>query len=173
MEDRVTAAYKWEIKPNIIIHGIIEHAGENRSKLFELVNAFFKESMCIEETIEFSDAYRLGTGKARPVLVKLKYVSDKAVVYENVTNLKEKRNAKKKLYFVHDDLLEEEAETKKMYQEYIKENLSQDDENKLTIKMSKGRIVVNNNVLKQKVSPPSNGDTLRLSVYELEAIQAF
>ena len=42
-EKHITAAYQGEIRPNLIVHGILEVTDETRSKLLEKVQTFFKE----------------------------------------------------------------------------------------------------------------------------------
>ena len=73
LENRLTAAYAREIKPNLKISGIEEKRNETRVELFELLTKFFKETMQIESTIEINDAYCVGQGVARSIMVKLRY----------------------------------------------------------------------------------------------------
>ena len=64
----------------------------------------------------------------------------------------------------------QQSETHQHYRELVCENTEKDT--KLTIKMRKGGIMVNNEVLKPAISPPSNADVLNLSQEELEAVKA-
>ena len=68
-------------------------------------------------------------------------------------------------------MTDEEAETRQMYKDLVMENKGKSDDDKLQIRMHKGRIMVNNSMLRQKVTPPTNSDTLRLTELELESIQ--
>ena len=172
LDSRVTAAFQRELKQNIIILGILEKIDETRKELIGALNTFFTETMEIEETIEIQDAFRMGGGNARPITVKLKHPSDKAVIFGNASKLQGKQNSKKKLYFVHNDMTDEQSEIRKMYQELVKENKSREEEDKLKIKMQRGRIVVNNEVIKHHVQPPTKADILRLSDEQLERICA-
>ena len=172
LENRVTAAFQREIKPNLIIHGVIEDKEEDRESLFEKVNVFFKTQMEIESKIEIRDAYRLGQGVARPILIKLCYSNDKAIIFENASKLKGKENVKKKLYFIHDDMSDEQTETRQFYRELNQENALREENDKLQIKMRKGRITVNNEVIKQRVEPPHKADILRMSEDEMEEIRS-
>ena len=173
LEDRLTAAYKREIRPNLIVHGILEGRNKARDELFKAVTEFFTSTLEIEEGIQFNDAYRLGDGNARPVLIKLKYVSDKRVIFSNASKLQGKMNVKHKLYFLQDNMTEEDSEKKQIYRWLLKENKTHDQEEKFTsIRMNKGKIFVNNNMIKPMVRPPTSADTLTLSNTELENIQA-
>ena len=172
LEHRVTSSYMREIKPNLIVHGILEDKEEDRSTLVEKTKSFFKEKMEITETIEICDAFRMGQGSNRPILIKLAYPNDKAIIFANAKNLKGKENAKKRLFFVHDDLTDEQSEVRMTYRELNIENKETDEEEKLTVKMRKGRIVVNNEEVKQKLHPPKKMDILRMNESELEEARA-
>ena len=173
LENRLTAAYAREIKPNLKISGIEEKRNETRVELFELLTKFFKETMQIESTIEINDAYCVGQGVARSIMVKLRYVSDKAVVFGNAKILKGKQNEKKQGYFVQDDQTDEQKEHCSFYRDLVNKNKERDDENKLTIKMQKGKIMVNNNVVKEAFIPPDVTDILRLNNEEAETACAY
>ena len=175
LESRATMAYQREIKPNMIIHGIIEPKEEKREELMKAIASFFKDVMLIEGEIELSDVFRMGQGNARPVLIKLAHPSDKATIFTNAPNLQEKLNAKKKMYFIHDDMSDEQAETRRFYRELQKENKENKDQDgklSLKIKMQRGQIMVNNETVKAKVFTPSKADILRLNEQELEVIRA-
>ena len=114
MEKRATAAYHRELRPNLIVHGITEKKDETRDELFESLKQFFVNKMEVEEEIAINDCYRMGQGKTRPVLLKLKYPNDKAIIFENASKLKDKMNEKGKYFFVHDDVSEEQSEVRKI-----------------------------------------------------------
>ena len=139
LESKVTAAYEREIKPNMIIHGILEIAEEDRDKLLTLVKDFFKDTMEIQQTIEVTDVYCLGEGKEQSIMIKLKFLADKSLFYEHVSTLKGKENAKKKLYFIQDDLSDTQQEEKNQYRKLVKENKEHDEEDQLEVKIKKAR----------------------------------
>ena len=172
LESRVTAAYKRELKPNIIIHGIPETKDESKEEALEKVDSFFKTVMEIPESIEVNDIFRIGQGKTRPLLAKLKYPNEKMNIFSNAKNLKDKQNVNKGSYFVHDDMTEEQSETRQFYRDLIKENIDLPGENQLKIKMQKGQIMVNNSSIKGKVSVPNKAEILRMDEDEVEKIRA-
>ena len=49
---------KREIKPNLIVSGILEEQSETRAMLMEKIQTFFKNIMLINSEIEINDAYR-------------------------------------------------------------------------------------------------------------------
>ena len=172
LESRVSASYKRELKPNIIIHGITEKKEETQENIIDAVAKFFKEQMEITQDIEIVDAFRIGQGSFRPLLLKLKHPNDKSIIFTNASNLKEKQNEKKNHYFVHDDMTEEQSETRQFYRDLVKENKDQPSDQQLKIKMQKGQIQVNNNIVKPKVLPPTKAEIIRLDPDELEKIRA-
>ena len=152
LENKVSATYQREIKANLRISGLLENRNETRKELFEKISELFKETMEIEESIEIVDVCRVGTGNDRVVIVKLKYPNDKITILSHASNLKGKQNNKKQSWFIQEELTNDQAETRQRYKELIKEK--QDAEQKLNIKMRKGSIMVNNETVKPKVSPP-------------------
>ena len=110
------------------MYGLDEEKSESKEKLYEVVNGFFANKMGIEGTIKFVDAYRMGKGDIRPVMIKLKHVDDKMKIFSNVSNLKGKTNTRKKLYFIQDDMTEEDAETRKQFQALLCENKERDED---------------------------------------------
>ena len=171
LERRVTSAYKREIKNNMIIHGIVlDENDPSREQLVTQAKSFFMEQMEIENTIEISDARLIGLGNNKPLLITLVNIEDKGIIFSNVSNLKGKKNVRKKLYFIQDDMTDEDAEGRKVYLTLLKENKQR--ETPLDIKMNHGKIIVNNTVIKPRIIPPTAKDTLQLSSQELEQIQA-
>ena len=130
LEERLMAAYKREIHANLIVHGLIEGRNESCEDLFKAVSDFFINVLELEEGIEINDAYRLGDGNVRPTLIKLKYASDKRIIFSNASKLQGKTNAKHKLYFLQDDMTEEDSEKKQFYRWLLRENKSRDDNDK-------------------------------------------
>ena len=173
LEGKLTAVYMREIRPNLKIFGLVESKNESRENLKQAIDSFFKKTMSIEQEIEISDWYRAGQGVMRPVFIKLRHPSDKALIFSNASNLKGKQNSKKKEYFIQDEQTEEQREVRAWYRELnIENNAIEEDDKKLKIKMSRGDIVVNNSKVVQRVVPPSAPEILRLSEQEEENVRA-
>ena len=60
LERKVESARLWEIRPNLIIHGLLEGRVEMYTDLIQKVKDFLKERMKIEVNIEILDAFRMG-----------------------------------------------------------------------------------------------------------------
>ena len=110
VEQRVTAAYQREIKQNLVVHRITEGQNETRQNIMEALKNFFANIMSLEQEVKVVDAYRMGQGRIRPIMVKLHSPSDKVKIFSKAVNLAGKVNSKGKPYFVHEDLADEQAE---------------------------------------------------------------
>ena len=179
MKKVIRSLQQKEIKNNLIIGGIIESSDEDCK---QMVADFFKNELCITQTIVITDAYRQGAKKddkpdfTRNIVVRLRNVADKKIIFEHTSNLAGKKNVKKKLFIVKDHLLEDDRETRDYYRDLVKENnhrFSKDDPEKLKIKMKKNKILIGNSPLSFPVSPPQNGDVLKLNDSEKETVRQF
>ena len=119
---QVDSLQRFTRKANIIISGILEVGEEDVDRCKELVKDFLKEEMLIENEVEIKQAYRFGSGNPRALMVVLSNPDDKSVIFSHVSNLKGKTNARRKLYFVSEDVAELEKENKRYYQQLLKEN---------------------------------------------------
>ena len=172
LEKKITAAYEREIRANLITNGLDEDKEESYEKLSESLKSFFKDNLELEQEIMVNDAIRMGRGATRAVLVKLKRPNDKVLIFENASKLKGKENSKGKKYYIQDDTSDQQEETRRCYRELVQENLMKDETNRLKIKMSKGKIMVNSEILKPKVQPPMYAEILRKTEQELEVLKA-
>ena len=129
--------------------------------------------MEIKEEISITEIRRVGSGRSRPILVKLENVQDKSIIFKNASKLKGKRNARKKLYFVQDDMADFQAESRQQYKDLRKENEEKDNEDRDTIKYSRGDIMINGQKKCAIVSAPTAATVLRLTQKELEYTKAF
>ena len=138
----------------------------------EVIKAFSEEKMEIEQEIVIQDAFHLGDGKNRSIMIKLKHLADKAVIFTNASKLNGKVNKRNKAYFIQDDRSDVQAEQRKVYRELQRENKELDKEKQLKIKMARGKILVNNEVVKQKIKSPTYAEILQMDEKELEKICA-
>ena len=88
--------------PNLCIGGLLQVQGQDRKTL---VSNFFKHVLKIEQDISIDEAFRVGKGKTRTMIVKLTKPNDKAIIFKQVKNLKDVLNANNKPpYSVSDQL---------------------------------------------------------------------
>ena len=104
------------------------------------------------------------------IKVVLENPDDKQLIFEKISNLKGKKNARKRPYFVNDDQTEKDNKIRSYYCDLMKQNADQDEDNKMQIKLHKGRILVNNKLLVPQTSEVSARDILTLTHEELEAL---
>ena len=173
MSKEIDALKKQNKKYNIRIDGIIEDPEKEKSLAERkgIVQVFFKEQMEIDQDIPIRDVYRIGKSENRSMFVTLESSEDKAFIFSNVAKLKKKVNARKKLYFVSSDMLEEEKEKRQYFKDLQKENALLEKEEKLDISMRKGRLYANNSIVKQKLVVPSAADILTLSQDEISELK--
>ena len=157
-------------KPNLFISGILEGDEQSKEDRVGKVSGFFHETMEIDQEIQVENALRIGKGNPRTLLVTLKNPGDKALIFQNASNLKGKKNARRRLYFINNDTTNQEKESRKYMQHLIKENEERDENEKLHIKLVKGKLVVNNEVIKQQVRLPEAHEVLQLEDEELAEI---
>ena len=158
-------------RPNIFIDGILENENEKTPKeRIQIINDFLKEQMEIEDEISIKQAYRIGVKVPKTFKVVLNNPDDKPLIFEHVSNLKEKRNARRKLYFVSKDLTELEKEKKEYYRDLIKANTELPEKDRLQIKLRKGRIYANKKHITSQIAAPRACDILTLEEDELQTL---
>ena len=172
LEQKLTAAYEREIKPNLILNGLIEEGEETRTELKDKLDSLFKETMEITQDIELNDWFQMGDGHTRSVMIKLKHALNKVAIFGNTGKLKDKFNSKNKAYYINDDQSDAQSEFRRGYKELVQENKKKAENEKLKIKIAKGKLLINNEVVKQQVTVPSFLDVLRLDDDELDKVRA-
>ena len=163
----ITNLRRNKLRQNVRISGVVEDKDETKTVTKEKVQKFMKEKLEITEPPEIKQAFRVGpksqVGNDREIVAKLVNQRDKGLIFTNAKNLKDKKNPKRKLYFVNDDLDPTQAEEKKIFRELKKENKDLQDDKKMTIKFVRNRIVVDNEIITPEVAPPTASDVLRLT----------
>ena len=170
MSHEIEMLKKQARRSNIIISGILEDDGKLYSDKIAKVKDFFRDTMMIEETIKVRNVYRFGKGFPRNLMVQLANPAVKAIIFSHASNLKVKKNAKRKLYFVNDDIDDEEKEKKRYLQHLRRENADENDDRKLHLKIVRGNILANNEIIKPKLSVPTVADLLAMDQEEMDEI---
>ena len=169
LEDEIFQMKRAAKRSNLSISGIDATSQGDKTDI-QMVQEFFSQQMQIQEVISVEKAYWSGSEEKKQLNIKLSNPADKATIFSNVSKLKGKTNAKRKLFFVNDDQLESEREQRKYYQHLVKENESRLEDDKLAIKLKKGSLYVNNDRVKSKVKSPTVQDVLTLNSDEMEDI---
>ena len=97
------------MKANIIVTGIKEKRGENCK---QVIKAFFKEKLKIEQEILIEVVHRIGDKEKeeRSMVIRLKDVQQKAVIFKNTKHLKGTTNEDGDPFFVKDQLPQQQEE---------------------------------------------------------------
>ena len=92
-----------KLRANLTISGIPEMPDKNCT---QLAHNFFKDTMKIKKRINVADAYRIGQGPNRTMVVKLIDPTQKALIFPEIHNLIGVKNAQGKTNYVADQLPE-------------------------------------------------------------------
>ena len=118
--------------------------------------------MDIQSVVRINQAYRTGGKNPQTMKILLNNPEDKHLILSHISNLKGKKNARRKLFFINEDLTSQERELKEYYKDLQKENRIRDEDKKLQVKIRKGKLLVNNSVIHPQVQMPAVSDILTL-----------
>ena len=146
-----------DMRNNLVISGLdkAEEDAETETTTTELVTDFFSQVMKIQQPIEIQSAVRIGKSTPRSVLVKLKSVKDKGMVFKNVKNLKEVHNSKDGLLFVNNQLPPRLQEQQWRYRQLVHYNNSLAGVGKRTMTYKKGELYVDGQRYTSAIQPPT------------------
>ena len=168
----VKSLQKAQKRANIFISGLLESEAEQTEyQRIEVVKNFIKEKLEVSKDISIRAARRQGQGNLRQMCITFGNLDDKYKILAKSSKLKGKQNARCKLYFINEDLINEEREAKKYMQELRRENMDRDDADKLKITLRKGKLFVNNEFVKPKVEIPSAADILTMEDSEINNLK--
>ena len=100
---------------NIVVSGIKETDKENRK---QVAQDLLHHKLQLRNNIPIEDAFRVGAGQFRPLIIKLNSIEDRNAALKNKTLLKAVRNEERKKIFV-DALLPEELNEKQRKQRQL------------------------------------------------------
>ena len=144
----------------ITISGIVENDNEN---LLSLVSEFLNDKLEIEETLDIVTMYRLGSSVNRPIFVRFLDPNDANYVLSQRGKLKEKKNQKKKPFYVNEYTTERRMDEQRRYREVIAENRAMPVSHQMTMEMSRGKLHVNVDIYEKEIQPPKAKDILLMS----------
>ena len=165
LTDKVEYLQHSQVSPNLVIHGVTEKADEN---CVETAKDFFKTSMGIEQEIKVKTAYRIGKSKNKPLLIVLKQASSKGIIYKHVKNLKGKTNEYEKAYRIEDQLPPRKAEEQRKVRHLMWRNKHKTPvADRLKASVEKGKLLVDNQELRNPLINPKGPSLLKLKPDEL------
>ena len=132
------------------IRGIVENKDED---CVTKVGEFFKNILEIEKNIEIVDAFRVGQGKNRPILVFLKNSRDKKWVFGNVKKLADVTNELNNPYNISDQLTAKKNAERNRRRQVVRKNKDTAGE-QLAVAIERNELKVEGSVYKKAVQPP-------------------
>ena len=175
LHSEVKSSKRNKMRPNLVVRGLVETLNEDDEDRSKGVASFFKDQMEIEDEIPIKKSQRLGkpgSNKDRPMLIKLKDQQHKSIIFKSVSNLKGKRNVKRRLFNVDDDRDAEQSEPRNYYRDLKRENDALDEDDRIQLKMVKGQIMANNQIIKSEILDPNAARVLSADEAEMESIKA-
>ena len=177
LQDAVVELKMRSMNSNVIIDGILGDVDEEEV-CKEQALTFLRSQMEMQvEDKEVVKAHRLGEkkdGKARPMVIRCKEKL-RARMFQYTKNLKGKTNANSKGYNVDPQLPEKMAAEKKELNSNIgrikEKNKQLADGQKIKYQVRKKQLVVNNEIQKKKVIPPTHEDLFDLNMEEREQLE--
>ena len=149
---------------NILIKGLKE---EKQEKCVEIVSAFFKDVVKVPSEVGIKDAFRIGKGENRVMLVKLKSTQDKEKIYKHTSNLKGVKNFVNKPYKILDQLPARDAAECARHQDILWENRQKENsQDHINMSLKKGTLTVGSTTYRSKplVRAPTAKDVLKAPV---------
>lgn len=158
---KVTEIQQREMNANIVITGLDENPRENCIQKF---NNFVQHKLEIQELLPAKQAFRLGNGKNRPMVVELRHPeTDKRKIFQNVSTLKGKTNGKGSPYFIADHLPEELNENRRRANDLISANRKKPENMRSQMEIKKGQLSINGEPYVKSILPPKVKQILKPS----------
>lgn len=150
---KVTEIQQREMNPNIVITGIPEKKGEKALMCF---NDFVVNQLELQELIPALQAFRIGNGPNRPLIVELRDPRNhKKKIFAQAKKLKGKTNQEGKPYFIADHLPEELHENRRRMNDLVSENRKKPVGYKLEMEFKNGKLLINDELYEKQIKAPS------------------
>lgn len=166
-------------KHNLVFYNILEHDKKaEKTSLKEnpqwTILAFIKKELQLEqENVTIENAFRVGSGNNRPILVSFKYMKDKQIIMKNLNKLKGKINANGKAYFISEQLPEKLAEDRRQHYYKKQQNKQLPAEHQLDLQIQKNQLMIGNKRYVPPIQPVTPATWLRIPMIELGTIDKY
>lgn len=157
LQQKISDMQKREMAANIVVSGIPESNNENPIAAF---NKFVQEGLEIQELIPANKAFRIGSGKNRPLLVELRHGENKRKLFSHAMKLKGKKNDKGQSYFLADHLPENMNEDRRRANELFAENKKKQTSHRLDMNFNKGQLFISQEPYVKAIRVPNARDML-------------
>ena len=159
MNDKQTRLESIAMRAELIIFGL----QDDKTACAQIATKFFKEKSKNRKSSEAKYAYWKGKSKFKPMVVRLSNSTDKGIIYANFSKLKDVTNENSRSYRIQDHLPEELAEIQRRNQQIVAQNKKLSDAEQQPLSIKKGKLMLNNQEIKNKFSIPNVKEILDLS----------
>ena len=153
-----------QLNRNIVkLRGVKEVHGEN---CMEVVQKFFEEVLEIEKAIPLIDAYRVGKGDNRMLILHLLNSRDKSLIYANVNKLKEINSSRDIRYSIDEQLTAQQMAEKQRKRQIWAANKGMSTGDQLRMSFERNKLIVEGKEYKPEVAPPTCKEILQANTEE-------
>ena len=158
MNKVITQLQARSMRQNIVISGLSEIKDEDCK---QKAKEFFKENLKIKEEIDIEIAHRMGEGRNRPMVIKLRNQEDKAIIFKNSPSLKDQKNKDDKPYYVNDQLPDAITEHKRQIRLHLNDGKNRSDGQKPDMYIKQGVLYVDGYRYVKPFQPPTAIDMIQ------------
>ena len=162
-KDEVESLRAHNSRDMLRIHGIRVQDKEN---LYETVKTFFQTKTKITKTISLIDAYRVGKGNYKTIVIQLQNFKDRWVIFNHAKNLKGIVNDENKPYLIKEHLSAKAFAMKKRTLQIKARNKKLSAAEKLVISVERSKLHVDGTEY-QKLAAPTGREILQPTTEEL------
>ena len=169
MKNRVEMLEEYSSRKTILLSNFQCKSYRKKHYIGEL-EAFFSKVLKVDVNIE--DAYPIGEGTPRQMVIILESFIDKMEILQKKAKLKGYTNAEGNEYYITEQNPAIKRETNRRNKELVNENDAKEEREKAEMKIRRGKLLIDNEPYKKKITTPTAGTLLELSVEEIERILA-
>lgn len=171
--EKILQMQAYSMRKNLIISGLDEPQpprAETAASLHATIKDFVLNKLKVSNPILLKVFHRFGApdgSGVRPVVIKVQSIEDKFLLLSKGPNLKDLVNSKGKKFYISEQLPDKLQEERRYNQYWVQEN-KHDSGSKLSMKISKNKLRINNEPYVKKVHTPNAAEILCLDDDELD-----
>ena len=149
---------KLEMVANKVDNNILKISGleeEENEKCPDVVKDFFKSKLQLKKEIPMLDAFRVGKGTNRLIIVYLQNGRDKGLIFANASKLKDLKNNEDKAYLIYDQMSAKKKAQRNRNRHLMQINENVDAELKRDMKMDRGELMIDGKPYIKQLKTPS------------------
>ena len=159
--------YEMERAKKMVIFGGLD-VSEKRNTARSQITHFFQDAMQID--IQIEDFYFIGQGLNKELVLVLPTISQKKLIFQNISTVKNLVNGRGQKYRFRDFLTNKQNEYRKKCQNIA--DRAQEETPGTEVATEKGKLYVGNDEYVQRIIPPDPTSVLQLSLERLNQIMS-